>query len=189
MNERSQSAKAPQTQPGPDTQATCREQLISCVELFFFSYRDFTNDADRVLEQYGFGRAHHRVLHFVNRNPGLRVADLLDILKITKQSLARVLKQLIDEGFVVQRSGKSDRRERLLHLTAKGNKLAERLVNLQIGRMAEAFEKAGPGADEVTARFLFAMIGEKDRARVQDLIWGMSRSGAPFDREQQRDQT
>ena len=189
MNERTQSDEPRSARPGQADQANSRERLISCVELLFFAYRDFTNDADRVLEQYGFGRAHHRVLHFVNRNPGLRVADLLDILKITKQSLARVLKQLIDEGFVAQRSGKSDRRERLLHLTSKGTKLADRLANLQIGRIAEAFERAGPGADEVTARFLFAMIGEKDRARVQDLIWGMDQLGTQFDREQQRDQT
>ena len=80
-----------------------REELVACAELLFFAYRDFTGDPDAVLEEYGFGRAHHRVLHFVHRHPGLRVADLLDILKITKQSLARVLKQLIDKGFIMQR--------------------------------------------------------------------------------------
>src|SRR3972149_5883430 len=85
--------------------------LIACVELFYFAYRDFTCDPDTVLEQYGFGRAHHRVLHFVHRNPGLKVAELLDILKITKQSLARVLKQLIDQGFIMQKAGDEDRRE------------------------------------------------------------------------------
>ena len=82
-----------------------REHLLACVELLFFAYRDFTGDPDAVLEQYGFGRAHHRVLHFVQRNPGLRVAQLLDILKITKQSLARVLKQLLDEGLSRKRPG------------------------------------------------------------------------------------
>lgn len=149
---------------------TERDRLIACAELLFFAYRDFTNDPDKMLEQYGFGRAHHRVLHFVNRNPGLRVADLLHILKITKQSLARVLKQLIDEGFVVQRSGKADRRERLLFATPKGTKLADKLATLQIRRIEEALEKAGPGADDATRRFLFAMIGEKDRERVHALI-------------------
>ena len=89
-----------------------RSDLIAHVELLFFAYRDFTGDPDAVLAQYGFGRAHHRVLHFVHRNPGLRVANLLEILKITKQSLARVLKQLIGEGFIVQKAGAEDRRER-----------------------------------------------------------------------------
>jgi DNA-binding MarR family transcriptional regulator len=89
--------------------AAVRPDAIACVELLFFAYRDFTGDADAVLEEYGFGRAHHRVLHFVSRNPGLRVAQLLEILKITKQSLARVLKQLVDEGFIAQREGAEDR--------------------------------------------------------------------------------
>ncbi len=147
-----------------------RQRLIACVELLFFAYRDFTSDPDRLLDQYGFGRAHHRVLHFVSRNPGLRVADLLHILQITKQSLARVLKQLIDEGFIAQRSGKEDRRERLLFVTLKGAKLADKLTDLQVRRIAEALEKAGPGADDMTRRFLFAMIGEKDREKVRELI-------------------
>ena len=97
-----------------------------------------------MLDEYGFGRAHHRVLHFVHRNPGLRVADLLDILKITKQSLARVLKQLIDEGFIVQRAGDDDRRERRLFVTAKGSRLAEKLTALQMQRVEAALAKAGP---------------------------------------------
>src|SRR5918912_2161190 len=100
------------------------EQLIELVELLFFAYRDFTGEADEVLAQFGFGRAHHRVLHFVNRQPGLRVADLLEILKITKQSLARVLKQLVDEGWIAQQTGVDDRRERLLRVSEKGAGLA-----------------------------------------------------------------
>ncbi|MDX2258868.1 MAG: MarR family transcriptional regulator [Hyphomicrobiaceae bacterium] len=147
-----------------------RARLVACMELFFFAYRDFTGDPDAMLERYGFGRAHHRVLHFVRRNPGLRVADLLEILRITKQSLARVLKQLVDEGFIVQREGKSDRRERLLYVTPKGARLADRLADRQIERLREALTAAGPSADEVTRRFLFAMIGEKDRAKVRSLI-------------------
>ena len=89
------------------------------IELLFFAYRDFIGDADEVLPELGFGRAHHRVLHFVNRHPGMRVADLLDILKITKQSLGRVLKQLIDKGYVVQKEGADDRRQRLLQSPSK----------------------------------------------------------------------
>ena len=110
------------------------------------------------------------MLHFVHRNPGLRVAQLLDILKITKQSLARVLKQLIDDGFVLQREGAEDRRERLLHLTLKGARLTEKLTSLQMKRLEAALEKAGPEAGEATRRFLFAMIAESDQPQVEALV-------------------
>src|SRR6185369_4861840 len=96
------------------------EPMWDLIELLFFAYRDFVGDPDDVLAKLGFGRAHHRVLHFVNRNPGMKVADLLDILRITKQSLGRVLKQLVDEGYVVQKMGANDRRQRLLSVTPKG---------------------------------------------------------------------
>jgi len=147
-----------------------REALVSCIELLFFAYRDFTGDPDAVLSEYGFGRAHHRVLHFVHRNPGIRVADLLDILKITKQSLSRVLKQLVDEGFVAQRAGPDDRRERLLRVTAKGARLAEKLTHLQLRRLEAALEKAGPGAERTTQSFLLAMIAAEDQDHVKALI-------------------
>jgi DNA-binding MarR family transcriptional regulator len=147
-------------------------EIISCVELFYFAYRDFTRDPDTMLEQYGFGRAHHRVLHFIHRNPGLKVAELLDILKITKQSLARVLKQLVDEGFVIQRAGSEDRRERRLYLSAKGARLTDKLTQIQVKRIAEALATLGPGADQVARKFLFAMITEKDRPLVEVLIKG-----------------
>src|SRR2546423_6580965 len=111
--------------PDPDP------QLITFVELLFFAYRDFTREADAALAEYGMGRAHHRVLHFVNRHPGLRVADLLEILKITKQSLARVLKQLVDQGWIVQKAGESDRRQRRLHASEKRALLARRLHHPQ----------------------------------------------------------
>jgi DNA-binding MarR family transcriptional regulator len=93
------------------------------IELLFFAYRDFVGDADHELEAFGFGRAHHRVLHFVHRYPGLKVADLLDVLRITKQSLGRVLKQLLDEGYIIQKTGNNDRRQRLLYATPKGEAL------------------------------------------------------------------
>lgn len=144
--------------------------LVACVELFFFAYRDFTCDPDIVLDQYGFGRAHHRVLHFVRRNPGLKVAELLDILKITKQSLARVLKQLIDEGFVIQRAGDEDRRERRLFVSAKGARLTDKLTEIQVKRIEAALRKAGPGAESLAQKFLFAMIAEKDLPQVESLI-------------------
>jgi len=146
------------------------DDLVACVELLFFAYRDFTGGPDAVLEQYAFGRAHHRVLHFVHRNPGLRVADLLDILRITKQSLARVLKQLIDKGFIMQRAGNDDRRERRLFVSAKGSRLADKLSALQTKHLEAALAKAGPGATEFARRFLFAMITESDRPRVEALV-------------------
>src|ERR1700761_7091318 len=96
--------------------------LYDLIELFFFAYRDFVGDADRLLEAYGFGRAHHRVLHFVHRQPGMTVAELLDILKITKQSLNRVMKELLDGGFIQMRSGASDRRQRLLFASEAGSR-------------------------------------------------------------------
>lgn len=153
-----------------------RPEAVACVELLFFAYRDFTGDADAVLEEYGFGRAHHRVLHFVSRQPGLRVAQLLDILKITKQSLARVLKQLVDEGFIAQREGAADRRERLLHVTAKGGRLTEKLTALQVRRIENAFQQAGPEAETATQRFLLAMIAEPDQSRVKALISGSEKT-------------
>ncbi|MBS0269345.1 MAG: MarR family transcriptional regulator [Proteobacteria bacterium] len=152
--------------------------LIAYIELFYFAYRDFTCDPDAILSQYGFGRAHHRVLHFVHRNPGLKVAELLDILKITKQSLARVLKQLVDEGFIIQKAGNEDRRERRLYLSAKGARLNDKLTQIQAKRIEGALANLGPGADAVARNFLFAMITEKDRPQVETLIKGQ-RTGAP----------
>src|ERR1700686_5507129 len=111
------------------------ELYFDLIELLFFAYRDFVGDPDEVLTKLGFGRAHHRVLHFVNRNPGMKVAELLDVLKITKQSLGRVLKQLIDEGYVVQKAGANDRRQRLLYATPAGAALAMKLVGLQTERI------------------------------------------------------
>ena len=106
----------------------------------FFAYRDFVGDPDHVLEEFGFGRAHHRVLHFVYRYPGLKVADLLEVLRITKQSLGRVLKQLVDEGYIVQKAGDSDRRQRLLFATAKGEALVGKLAGLQTDRIVRALQ-------------------------------------------------
>src|SRR3984893_15048487 len=117
-------------------EAGAQEPCWDLIELLFFAYRDFVGDPDEVLAKLGFGRAHHRVLHFINRNPGIKVADLLVILKITKQSLGRVLKQLVDEGYVAQREGANDRRQRLLFATPKGEALALKLAGLPSTRLA-----------------------------------------------------
>ena len=116
--------------------APASEPCWDLIELLFFAYRDFVGDPDEVLAKLAFGRAHHRVLHFVNRNPGMKVANLLDVLKITKQSLGRVLKQLIDDGYIVQREGENDRRQRLLYVTPAGEALAMQLAGLQTTRIA-----------------------------------------------------
>ena len=140
------------------------------IELLFFAYRDFVGDPDEVLRKLGFGRAHHRVLHFVNRNPGMTVADLLDILNITKQSLGRVLKQLVDQGHVVQKEGAADRRQRLLYVTPKGEALALKLANLQTERINRAFAELGPDTHDAARRFLTAMIDPDNRDGVLRLV-------------------
>jgi DNA-binding MarR family transcriptional regulator len=155
------------------------EPCWDLIELLFFAYRDFVGDPDEVLAKLGFGRAHHRVLHFVNRNPGMKVADLLDVLKITKQSLGRVLKQLIDQGYVEQKEGESDRRQRLLYATQKGAELALRLAHLQTTRIAGALAELGPGAHEAARKFLTAMIDAEGRERVLRLIDRAERARHP----------
>lgn len=158
---------------GPDEQqcpTTDEARLVALVELLFFAYRDFVAGPDKILADLGFGRAHHRVLHFVNRNPGLRVADLLGVLKITKQSLARVLKQLLDEGYIEQATGAVDRRERRLHPTPKGQRLARRLLGLQTRRLADALAAAGPDSEKAAASFLAGVIAPEDGEHAQALV-------------------
>jgi DNA-binding MarR family transcriptional regulator len=141
------------------------------IELLFFAYRDFVGDADQELEAFGFGRAHHRVMHFVTRYPGLKVADLLDVLRITKQSLGRVLKQLLDEGYIVQKTGNADRRQRLLFATAKGEALVAKLAGLQTRRIERALADIGPAAAEPVRQFLRAMIDRDDPDKVLETIF------------------
>src|SRR3982750_1259965 len=142
------------------------------IELLFFAYRDFVGDADHELEAFGFGRAHHRVMHFVYRYPGLKVADLLDVLRITKQSLGRVLKQLLDEGYIVQQTGNNDRRQRLLFATAKGEALVSRLAGLQTDRINRAIGEIDPAGQEAVRQFLRAMIDRDDPDKVLETIFG-----------------
>jgi DNA-binding MarR family transcriptional regulator len=142
------------------------------IELLFFAYRDFVGDADHVLEAFGFGRAHHRVIHFVHRYPGLKVADLLEVLRITKQSLGRVLKQLLDEGYIVQKAGDNDRRQRLLFATAKGEALVAKLAGLQTDRINRAMGHVGPAGKEAVRQFLRGMIDSDDPDKVLQTIFG-----------------
>ena len=155
------------------------EPMFDLIELLFFAYRDFVGDADRLLESYRFGRAHHRVLHFVNRHPGLTIAELLDILKITKQSLSRVLKELLDQNFVEARAGVADRRQRHLYATAKGRKLALDLAQLQSRRFSRALDALPANARADAIRFLMAVIDPADQDEVKSLVWPQSARPAP----------
>lgn len=161
---------ATQTPPGETTAKL--EPMFDLIELLFFAYRDFVGDADRLLASYAFGRAHHRVLHFVNRQPGLTIAELLDILRITKQSLNRVLKELVEQGHIEARPGEADRRQRRLFPTEKGVALARELAMLQTARFARALAELPGAGRENAAKFLLAMIDVDERDNVIDLIWG-----------------
>lgn len=138
-------------------------RLIEAMEMLFFAYRDFVGDPDAILETRGFGRAHHRVLHFVGRNPGITVQNLLSILRITKQSLARVLRQLIDAGQVEQRTGTQDRRQRHLFLTPDGAALLQALQAPQTARLSRAFAAAGPEAEAGWRQVMEAMLDRSSR--------------------------
>ncbi len=142
------------------------EDLRKGMELLFYAYRDFTAEPDAILADYKFGRAHHRVIHFVGGNPGITVSELLSILKITKQSLSRVLGQLVSEGFVTQSAGTVDRRQRLLRLTQAGVELELQLSRSQRERIARAYREAGAEAVEGYRKVLLGMINAEDREKV-----------------------
>lgn len=146
------------------------EETVALIELLFFAYRDFVSDPDELLKELGFGRAHHRVVHFAGREPGMTVAELLDILRITKQSLGRVLKDLIDKGYVYQKEGESDRRQRLLYLTEKGEALRQRLMAPQIVRIRRALQQSGNGADKHYRNILYHLVSPENRDSVRDWI-------------------
>lgn len=156
---------ASRRQPGGAAEADERA-VIELIELLFFAYRDFVSEPDEILKDLGFGRAHHRVIHFVGRNPGIRVAELLDILRITKQSLARVLRELIETGHVRQRPGTADRRQRLLNLTARGRELHSRLIEPQMARVRQAVDGRGADGGAVFRDLLLGLIDAGDRAHV-----------------------
>jgi DNA-binding MarR family transcriptional regulator len=140
--------------------------MYDLIELMFFAYRDFVGDADHLLAALGFGRAHHRVLHFVSRRPGLTIAELLDILKITKQSLNRVLKELLDQDYVEARRGVTDRRQRQLYPTPRGEALAFEVADVQSKRFATVFAKLPEGTRPQAIAFLLAMVDADARDKV-----------------------
>lgn len=146
-------------------------KLREGAELMFFSYRAFTRDPDRILTERGYGRAHHRALHFIGRRPGISVAGLLDILGITKQSLARVLKPLVEDGLVESVPGEQDRRQRLLTLTAEGKAFEAALSEAQRERLSRAFREAGPEAVAGFRAVMALMIDEEERDGILDVIY------------------
>lgn len=160
------------TDSGGTEGARAAELRWDIIELLFFAYRDFVGDPDHELEVFGFGRAHHRVMHFVHRYPGLKVADLLDVLRITKQSLGRVLKQLLDEGYIIQKTGNNDRRQRLLYATPKGEALVGKLAGMQTDRITRALGGIDPAGVEAISQFLRAMIDREDPDKVLEAIFG-----------------
>ena len=148
------------------------QRLVELVELLFFAYRDFVSDPDAILGRIGFGRAHHRVIHFIGRSPGMAVAELLAILKITKQSLGRVLRELIERGYVRQEEGALDRRQRLLYLTPKGDELKLQLIAPQIDRFKRALSGPGKATEREFRGVLLGMIDAEGQQQFQSLAAG-----------------
>jgi len=145
------------------------EQLRKGIEAMFFAYRGFTADPDRILADLSYGRAHHRALHFIHRSPGLTVNTLLAVLGVTKQSLNRVLRTLIEDGLVESRVGRKDRRERHLYLTANGAELERQLSEAQRARMRAAYRAAGPQAVAGFRQVLEAMMDQQIRTQYLSL--------------------
>ena len=141
------------------------EQLRQGIEAMCFAYRGFTADPDRILADMEYGRAHHRAVHFINRAPGTTVNNLLAILGVTKQSLNRVLRTLIEDGLVESRVGTADKRERHLFLTDDGRALEQRLSDAQRARMRAAYRAAGPQAVAGFRQVLEAMMNADMRRR------------------------
>ena len=150
---------------GPNPLFLREEELRQAIELLYFAYRGFTGEPDRILADHGFGRAHHRVIYFVGRHPAITVSALLGILGITKQSLSRVLGQLVRDGFILQRTGPRDRRQRLLELTDKGRELERALTETQRVRLARAFRESGAAAVEGFRTVLYNLSDEAHRTR------------------------
>lgn len=146
------------------------EELRRGIEMMFYAYREFTSEPDRILAEIGFGRAHHRAIYFIGRYPGITVSELLGILRITKQSLSRVLSQLLEQGYVVQARGKRDQRQRLLTLTEEGRALEKRLSDSQRARFAAAYKAAGAEAVAGFRAVLAGIMDPADLSRVESLL-------------------
>ncbi|MDG1235895.1 MAG: MarR family transcriptional regulator [Amylibacter sp.] len=146
------------------------DQLLQGIELLFFAYRGFTSDPDLILENYTYGRAHHRAIHFIQRRPGTTVNSLLEILGVTKQSLNRVLRQLIEDGLVESKVGEKDRRERHLFLTKSGKGLESELSFAQRKRLRTAYKEAGPDAVQGFRKVLENITDPSMRKHIRKLM-------------------
>ncbi len=157
-----------ESKPGTNLLFLRDEDLRQGIELLFFAYKDFTAEADSILAKQSFGRAHHRVIYFVGQYPGMSVSELLDILSITKQSLSRVLRQLVDDGYIQQKPGTKDRRQRLLSLTDKGQELERLLTSEQRARIAAAYKHAGADAVEGFRKVMLGIMESSARQRFNE---------------------
>ena len=157
----------PEVKPSATSPVLRDDDLHQAIQMLFFAYRDFTARADAVLAKQGFGRAHHRVIYFVGRHPGITVSELLDILGITKQSLSRVLSQLVREAHISQKRGPKDGRQRLLYLTDKGHGLERDLTTEQRIRITAAFKDAGASSTEGFRRVMMGIMNEPARKRFK----------------------
>ena len=165
MSDNAPDADALIASDSPRRGASLDSAANEAIELMFFAYRDFIDVADRILEQHDLGRAHHRALYFVGTGQDVTVGHLLDTLNITKQSLARVLRRLIDLGLVVQEVGAVDRRQRLLRLSVAGDALLQELIEAQRRLLREAFREAGTERLEGFRRVMLTIMNEEDSAR------------------------
>ena len=152
---------------GPNPLFLREDQLHQAMELLFYAYRDFTAECDAILATYGFGRAHHRVIYFVGRYPSLSVSELLGILRITKQSLSRVLGELVEQGFVSSRPSPQDKRRRMLELSEKGRELEGRLSTVQRACIARAYREAGGEAVAGFRKVMLGILNADDRKRFE----------------------
>ena len=149
------------------TQFLREEDLRQGIEMLFYAYRDFTGEPDAILDKHGLGRAHHRVIYFVGRNPGITVTEVLEILRITKQSLSHVLGHVLEQDFINQRADPADRRRKQLTLSEKGKALEHALTSTQMDRYARAYREAGAEAAEGLRRVLIGIVEPEDRPRVR----------------------
>lgn len=154
-----------ESKAGPNPLFLREEELRQAMELLFFAQRDMARVSDKILQRHGLGRAHHRVIYFVGRYPGITVSELLRLLQVTKQSLSRVLSHLVDDGYVAQTPGERDRRQRRLRLTEAGEALERELTAQQRRLVAAAYREAGEEAVEGFRRVMLGMIEETDRER------------------------
>ena len=147
-----------------------QQDLREAMELLYFAYRAFTGEGDQLLFTDGFGRAHHRVLYFVGRAPGMTVGTLLQTLQISKQALAPVLRQLIDKGLVQQRRGESDKRERCLSLSPQGQELEQAIAQRQMAYLQQSFAAAGPEAVAGFRKVILGLVEPEERVRFDQIL-------------------